>query len=323
MFEHILVPLDGSPLAEGVLPHVVAAARTSESQAFEPRVTLLRVLERPSATSLNRAIDPLDWGFIKAEAKAYLEEATARLRQVGVQTDNELLEGQAAQRIIDCAHEHHVSLIILSSHGRSGLSGWNVSSAVQKIILHAPMPVLIVRAFHPQTRELTGVNYRRILVPLDGSLRAESALPLASTLAQAHQAQLLLAHVSCRPAMPRHTLPTQEDVALANRLMERNRAEAASYVERLQTRLPMEAHIRLLEGDSAAAELDELVEREEVDLVVLTAHGYTGRSKWPYGSVALSILAYGSTSLLLVQDLCPEELAATWAAASATEHKGH
>lgn len=75
MFDHVLVPLDGSPLAECVLPHTVAVA-----QAFGSQVTLLQVLERTHAASQTRPVDPLDWYISKAEAGACLDGVTARLR---------------------------------------------------------------------------------------------------------------------------------------------------------------------------------------------------------------------------------------------------
>jgi nucleotide-binding universal stress UspA family protein len=318
MFEHILVPLDGSPLAECVLSHTVALAQT-----FGARVTLLQAVERGRATGLNRAIDPLSWHIRKVEAEAYLDEIVARLQAVDLRTDKVLLEGLAAERIIEFAHDQDVSLILLSSHGQSGLSEWNINSVVQKVILRAYMPVLIVRAYQPAISDLTGLRYRRLLVPLDGSQRAECVLPLASSLARFYDSQLLLAHVVSRPEVPRRAPLTQEEIELADRLTELNRREAVTYLEDLRSRLLSDAQIRLLISEYAAAALHELVVQENVDLVLLSAHGYTGEAKWPYGSVALNFIAYGTTPLLIMQDLPKEELERTQAEISAREHKGH
>jgi nucleotide-binding universal stress UspA family protein len=81
--------------------------------------------------------------------------------------------------------------------------------------------------------------------------------------------------------------------------------------------------IRLLVTDNIAASLHGVVEDEEVDLVALSAHGYSGRAKWPYGSVALNFIAYGTTPLLIVQDLSRDELEDTEAELAARERKGH
>jgi len=318
MFSHILVPLDGSPLAECVLPHTVAIAK-----AFGARSTLVRVLERSTTTGRLKSVDPLEWQFYKAEVKAYLDGVTVRLHEAGLQAERALLEGQAAEGVVQFARRHDVKLIVLSSHGRSGLSGWNVSGVVQKIILRAYVPTMIVRAYRPVTRELTGLRYRRLLVPLDCSQRAECVLPLAETLARFHGSQLLLAHVVRRPEMPRHAPPTQEDVELANKVTESNRLEAAKYLEQLQSRLAVDVQTRLIVSSDVAATLHELAEREDADLVLLSAHGYSGRAKWPYGSVTVSFIAYGTTPLFIMQDIPPDEVEPTQAEVAAREHKGH
>jgi len=318
MFEHILVPLDGSSLAECVLPHVVAVAR-----AFGSRVTLLQVLGRTRTPGLTRFVDPLGWYINEAESRAYLDKRIARLQEAGLRVESTLLEGQAAERIIDFARDTDVGLIILSSHGRSGLSGWNVSSIVLKIILRAYIPVMIVRAYQPATGDLTGLRYKELLVPLDCSQRAECALPLATTLAHFHESELLVAHVVSRPQMPRRAAAAQEDIELANRLVERNTQEATQYLEQLQPRLNTDVQTRLIVSDHATAALHDLVEQANVDLVVLSAHGYSGGTEWPYGSLVTNFIGYGTTPLLIVQDLSPEEVMRTKAEMSIRERKGH
>jgi len=318
MPNHILVPLDGSHLAECVLPHAAAIAR-----AFESQVTLLRVLAPTSPAGRVRPVDPLDWHIAKTEAQTYLDKWTTRLWEAGTRADNALVEGSVAERIIEFAHTHDVNLLILSSHGQSGLSGWNVSSIVQKVILRAYMPMMIVRAYRPVTHDLTGLRYQRLLVPLDGSQRAECALPPAITLARSHEARLLLAHVAHRPEMLRRAPPVREDVELADRITKRNQVKASKYLEKIQTPPSLEIQTRLLINASAAAALHELIAEENVDLVVLSAHGHSGGTKWPYGSVALNLVTYGTSPLLIVQDLSPAELAGTPAEAAAGEHRGH
>lgn len=318
MFDQILVPLDGSPLAECVLPHAVAVA-----QAFGGRVTLLRVLERPQSLNRGRSFDLLDWRIAAAESRAYLEGVAKRLEGVGLAVESAVVEGQAAEQVIEFARTRGVDLIILSSHGQSGLSGWNVSSVVQKIIMRACMPTMIARAYQPFPPSLTGLRYRRLLLALDGSQRAECVLPPATTLARVHGAQVVLAHVARRPEMPRRVPPTAEDLELVHRITERNRQEAADYLEDLRSHLPVETRTLLLVEDSVPTALHQLVEQEEVDLVMLSAHGSSGGARWPYGSVAVSFIAYGTTPLLIVQDLSPDELERSLAELAARETKGH
>jgi nucleotide-binding universal stress UspA family protein len=314
MFDKILLPVDRSSLAECVLPHVIAIAL-----AFESRVTLLHVMDVNNRASWRRAIDPLNWQIRKAEADTYMNDMTRRLQKAGLSSEVRILEGQAAERVVEFSRTNDIQLIILSSHGQSGLSGWNVSSVVQKIILRAHTSILIVRAYQPASTELTGLRYRRFLLPLDGSQRAECVLPAAAALARSNQAGILLAHVIQRPIMPRQTPPTREDTELADRVVARNRAEAVRYLEGLQSRLSGDIQTRLLVSDQPAATLHELADQEKIDLVLLSAHGLSALTRWPYGSVVCSFISYGTAPLLIVQDVPQSKIAATQAEISFRE----
>lgn len=319
MFDHILVPLDGSPLAEGALAHSVALA-----QAFAARLTLLRVLQRTPEAEPLHFVNALDWRVARAEAQTYLDGLASRLQGAGLSVSTAVAEGEAAERIIEFAQGHGVDLIVISNHGESGLSGWNISSVAQKVVRRAYMSTLIVRAYQATSPDPAGLRYRRLLVPLDGSPRAEYALPLAASLARAQGAELLLAHVVARPALPGRTPPAPEDEALLERLVERSRLEGGRYLQEMGSWLSSEGtSVReaLLVGDSVAAALHGLVEDEGVDLVLMTAHGHSGDGRWPYGSVAVSLIARGTTPLLLVQDV-PFERVQPTPAEMATKAQG-
>jgi nucleotide-binding universal stress UspA family protein len=317
MFEHILVPLDGSALAEKVLPHAVIMART-----FDARITLLRAVERQFGAEMPSVIDPMNWEIRKSEAQAYLDEVGTRLAEMDLQVHQILAEGPAAERIIDFARANDVDLIVISSHGRSGLTEWNISSVVQKVILGAYTPALIVRAYRPVPADLADLSYRRVLVPLDSSQRAECVLPLAAALVRSQDSMLLLAHVVSEPEAPRRIGMTDEARKLIEQLTRLNREQARDYLEGVTSRLsvPVEPHV--LEGNTPVA-LHELVRTRDVDLVVLNAHGYSGEAAWPYGSVALNFIAYGNTPLLIMQDIPREEIRTTAAEQVAQERKGH
>ena len=314
MFNRILLPLDRSAVAECVLPHAVAVAH-----AFESRITLVHAMDPSPGANWNRAVDPLTWQIRKAEADSYLGSLALRLQQTGLQAEKQVLDGSAAEQIVDFSRRTGAPLIMISSHGQSGLSGWNVSSVVLKVILRAYTSIMIVRAYQPTPTEMTGLRYRRILVPIDGSLRAEYVLPLASTLARFHEAQILLAHVVKRPELPRRTPPSREDVELADRLVERNRTEAVQYLEDLRSQLSGEVQARVLVSNHVAATLHELVEPERIDLVVLSAHGHSGLTQWPHGSVVISFITFGTTPLLIVQDLPPDKIKPSLAEIAARE----
>jgi nucleotide-binding universal stress UspA family protein len=145
--------------------------------------------------------------------------------------------------------------------------------------------------------------YEKILVPLDGSQRAEITLPIATSFAQNCGAQLVLAHVVHRPEMPRHAPPNVEEMELVERIVALNQTEAARYLENIASRLGGDVETRLLVSNNIAASLHQLVEQERIDLVVLSAHGYSGEPQWPYGSVTSHLIAYSKTPVLVVQDL--------------------
>lgn len=319
MFNHILAPLDESPLAECALPHAVTLAR-----AFNARITLLHVVERDTFGGPGGAIiDPLRWQVRKAEARAYLNQVAGRFEEIGLQAHTAILEGPAAERIIEFAHDHDVGLIAISTHGQSGLSGWNVSSVVQKVILRAHVPVMIVRAYACPTTAISDIGYRRLLVPLDGTRRAEYVLPLATTLAHASGSRLILAYVVSKPEVPRRMPLSGEEGQLVERITELNLERGRAYLERMSAQFPPQTETRLVASEDPAAALHDLVAQENIDVVALGARGHTGETRWPYGCVALNLIAYGTTPLLIVQDLSPEELESTRAEVMAREVKGH
>jgi nucleotide-binding universal stress UspA family protein len=319
MIDHILVPLDGSSLAERVLPHLFALSRP-----FGSRVTLLRVVSRSEKTQPSQRIDPLDWQMLEAEAHSYLNKLTNKLTQTGLTVRNVLLQGDPASRIVEFVQNEDVDLLMLSSHGSSGLTGWNISNVVQKTVIRVHKPTMIIRAYQHAQAEQSDGYYKKILIPLDGSSRAECVLPLATSLADFHKAQLILAHLVRRPELPRRAPPSQEESELADKLVERNRQEASHYLKELQERFPMNSKAHLLVCEDVADTLHALVDEEKPDLVVISAHGYSGSAHRPYGSLALNFIAYGTTPLLIIQDM-PNSYAAFPAPAESAsrEHSGH
>jgi nucleotide-binding universal stress UspA family protein len=220
-----------------------------------------------------------------------------------------VLEGLVAEGIAEYAKNQGIKMIILSSHGRNGLTQWGISSITQKIILSAPTSVLIVRA-HQYANHFGELSetpvYQRILVPLDGSQRAENVIPIITQLAQFHKSQIHLVQVVQAPEMARQMPPSPEDIDLSNRVVARNQEEAERYLEQLKSRsylegMAIQAH--LITSDNAAVELHQIVEQEHIDMVALSAHGYSGNHQWPYGSMVNNFIMYGKTPLLIVQDL--------------------
>ena len=106
--------------------------------------------------------------------------------------------------------------------------------------------------------------------------------------------------------MARQMPPVREDVELSNLVVKRNREEAERYLEQLKSRSYLEGiaiQTHLITSDNAAVALHQLEEQEHIDLVALSAHGYSGNHQWPYGSMVNNFITYGRMSLLIVQDL--------------------
>ncbi len=289
MLNTVLVPLDGSSLAECVLPHAVAIA-----EIFDAQVTLLNILEQPAESLRMPKADPLDWYLKKTEADTYLSGVKTRLEECNLSVKKILVEGRATEQIVELAHSSSADLLILSSHdGR----------IVQQILQRIRTSTLIIRTNEPNTTHISDLRYQRLLVPLDGSRRAGATLPLATALAEAHQAELVLVHVVNKPEMARHMPLTLEDEELMNRFVERNQEEGTKYLESLQAHLPPNVQTRLLVSDNVAATLQRFSEQEGIDLLILSAHGYSGEAKWPYGGVTNRFITDGTMPLLIVQDL--------------------
>lgn len=301
MFDPILVPLDGSQLAECVLPHVVALARP-----FNAEITLLRVLEKNQAASAP-LYDLLNWQINKTKAALYLEKTKTRFQESGLRARPTVLEGLVAEGITEFAQNQGTKLIILSSHGSSGLTQWGISSITQKIILSAQTSLFIVRAHQHHSGESSeNPVYQRILVPLDGSQRAENVLPIITQLAHYHKSEIHLVNVVQTPEMARQMPPAREDIELSNQVIARNQEEAGRYLEQVKSRSPLEditVKIHLLTSDNAAVALHQLIDQEQIELLVLSAHGYSGNRQWPYGSLVNNFIMYGKVPLLIVQDL--------------------
>jgi nucleotide-binding universal stress UspA family protein len=318
MFERVLVPLDGSALAESVLPHVVAF-----SKAFGSKCILVRVLEGPASEDEVHPVDPLDWRIKKAQATSYLEEQAESLRGAELTAETVVLEGTPAARICEYTQEAEIGLIIMSSHGQSGISRWNVSSVVQKTAERARTSILIVRAYQPKATSLTSLQYQKVVLPLDGSRRAETALSPVTTLVQYHGAELLLVHVVERPELPLRIPLSDEDRKLVEGLVDRKEKAAELYLDELKSQLSVPFEARTLVCEDVPASLRQLIRDEEADILVLTAHGHSGDTRRHYGSLTLNFIEYGAIPLLIVQDLPPEEIEPMEAELAAKETKGH
>ena len=312
MFKKILVPLDGSTVAESALPHVATFVRI-----FGARIQLLRVLSQGYTNLHPGPVGPLERNQQKFEAETYLEKVAERLRNSGLPVEQYVLEGEAGQVIVEFARSHGDDLIVLSRHGKGGLSVWNVNSVIHRVLQRSYRSLLILPARFDYRVNLASLRYQRLLVPLDGSQRSEWSLSLADQLARSQNAQVILAHVVKKEPIDRFTIPSQEDLELAAKLAEQRYQEASRYLGELQSRFSSGYHTVLEISENISSTLHRIAATNQADLVLLCAHGYSASSAWPYGSVTASFIQYFNRPVLILQDLPLRNLAAS---ASETEN---
>ncbi len=297
MFSRILVPLDGSQLSERALPHAVRMA-----QIFNARLMLLQVLEAEHTDGL---IDPLSWQIRKAESDLYLRDQVRLLAEREIDVTYQILEGRTPEMIVQFAQENEIDLVVISSHGRGGLSRWDISSVVAKVVEKIYLPLLLIRAYQPLADDEAQSLYKKLLLPVDNSKRAECALQVAQAIANANQAEIVLAHVLRRPEVPQTVPETEEMNRLVEDFMALSRKASATYLEDLHARTPTPSRMVIVKSDSVTRGLHNLAEEEAADLLVICAHGQGGPSDWPYGTIAKHYIEHGTRSVLVMQDIPP------------------
>jgi nucleotide-binding universal stress UspA family protein len=297
-FRRIAVCVDGSEMGETLVRHAAMVAA-----AFGAPLTILRVLESESNTDTTPS-DPLDWGVRQREARAYLEQLVSLAGHCDMDVRSELIQGRAAEQICGWALQHGADLTVLASHGEHGRSEWTLSSTARKLVDAVPGSLLLVPA-DGDRRDGRAVRYRRIMVPLDGSVRAESVLPIATRLAKAHEGELLIAHVTPAPELTKVGPLTAQDLDLEQRVIARNERVARSYLDQIRARLSeagLAARTVLSRSGDARTRLARLVRREGVDLLILSAYGRRGPRDTPCGSVAAHLLTQVAVPLLVIRE---------------------
>jgi nucleotide-binding universal stress UspA family protein len=296
MYKHLLVPLDGSRLAEAVFPAVAFLA-----ERLAARVTLLHVVERGAPETVHgqrHLTEPI-------QARAYLEDA-ARLTlpsTVSVEVHvGAAGEGGVAQSIVRFAAESCADLIVMCSHGHSGLRHLLSGSNAQQLVGCGTISVLQIRP--PDEGPDASFSCRKILVPLDGRPEHEEGLEVAAGLSKACQAVLLL--LTTVPTLK--TLPPERAAAAslmpgaAAAILDVNTVGAEAYLgdklRSLRTR-GVVSESETARGDPAEVIL-QVAERSAADLIVLGTHRRTGTEAFWSGSVAPRVANRSRTPVLLV-----------------------
>lgn len=282
----ILLPLDGSELADRAVPFAATlAARTGQP------LLLLRAVDPLSAA--NAAEEER----LAHEASAALEATAAWLAAHGARAELEVAHDPPDVAILDAAGRPDVGLVVMSTHGRGGLDRWLHGSIADAVLRDAPTPVLIVPA---QGVEAWSDTAPKILVPLDGSDRARAALGPAQELARVLRGSLVLASVVPFPQYVAYAEgyafiePDPNDAALA---------QMRAYLEEIAEPLRaagLAVEVSVAYG-SAYSGVTATAEAYEAAAVVMATHGRGGVARALLGSVATATIRQAGVPVLLVR----------------------
>jgi len=273
MFTHILLPIDGSELAERPLAYVERIAPITGATIH--LVEVVQLLPNPTWMLVPGIVPETEYEQAREEVTGYLEATRARLLANGVRDVRVTqLTGDPAASLLDYERDAGIDLVVMSSHGRTGLARFALGSVAERLVQYGSTPVLLVRAFGEVAIP------RHVVVPLDGSTRAEATLGVVEQLAPQLLREVTLLRV----------VRNDEEGREAERYLQ-------SIVGRLQ-REGVTVHPWVAEGDPAAAIVEAAGPGK---LVVMTTHGRGGFTRWALGSVADRVAHGAAGAVMLVR----------------------
>ena len=294
-WRRVMATIDDSDLSELAISHGIAIAN-----ALGAELILAHVVEpRQRRESLT---DPVEWHLRRQRARSRVEGFALQRADEVKHIETRVEEGRAGEQICRLAQDIHADLTVMCMRGEGGTSDTGMGQTAQAVVDHAPCSVLLIPASAKQERH---VRYRRVVVPLDGSSSAESALPLALRVTKAESAELLLLHAVPTPELTEIGPPEPEDSELRARVQRRNERVAQTYLSCVSTRMscktPSIRTLLLQHGDSRHL-LVRAMEDENVDLIVMASHGHSAHTDVAFGSVASHLLTHASAPILLVRN---------------------
>jgi nucleotide-binding universal stress UspA family protein len=306
MYRAILVPLDGSSLAERALPYAQHLTRASAARLLLVRAALAHTI--PGTGRLQIQAEAV------REAETYLREAAARLAQSGV-VETAMFYGDAAEAILEEVRLRKIDLVVMATHGRSGIGRWLYGSVADEVLRHLDVPLLLIP---PACRiAWPTVAPARVVVPLDGSAVAEEALGPARALATALAADLLLVRAIDAPAADGGA--DVDDTTLVGWSgRESTLVETVRYLEE-QDGVVSRAAQQYLEDTAGelraagyavslhtafgppAVVISDVAQDGEIAAIVMATHGRSGLARLVLGSTTDGVLRHGTQPLLVVR----------------------
>lgn len=308
MYARILVPLDGSELAEEVLPYAQALAK-----GLRTRIELLRVIEPPPEEMAvpGHGVYPY-WSVdnVRSNARDYLEGIASTLREEGLSAFTKVREGRPADWVAAEAELEPDTLVAMSGHGRSGITRWILGSVTDRILHTTSTPVLVIHAGGKEGAS-SEQEVGNLLVPLDGSPLAEQVLPHVATLGAVLGAKVHL--VRANPSKGEYHAylghyPMDASATVYTGIYEEfskeEDARAMEYLHGVKDRLRgmgiTSVEESLLKGHAAEVIID-LAQEIPSCMVLMSSHGSAGIGRWILGSVADRVVRYTGVPVLIVR----------------------
>lgn len=299
MYSRILVPLDGSTTAEKVLPYVRFLA-TKLSLPVE-LFAVVDIAEIAGGVGADKArfLDTLT-ADATAHCRGYLEKAASTLSDT--RTRSTVAKGRAAEAIIEQGAADKTTLIAMATHGRSGLNRFLLGSVAEKVLRGTANPLLLVRYTEAITADRVAA-VQSIVVPLDGSELAESALPAVIELAQKLDLEVELFRAY---HIPYNVYAGDEAVygINYNDLIAGVRDEASSYLEKKTAELKSAGLKRVSAVSKEGFAADQIISRARSapqSLIAMSSHGRSGVKRWVLGSVAETVVRHAAGPVLITR----------------------
>ena len=287
MYTKLLVPLDGSRLAEQILPYARLFA-----EAYGIPVELVRVEDLDAGAPFRPPQPNSD----------YLQEASARYFPSPLRVDLIEERGKPAQVIVDRAKADPSYLIAMTTHGLSGMRRWMLGSVASQVVQSAANPVLLIRSMEGKD-PASEISLKMAFVPLDGSALAEKILPHIVALAQKVKLEMNLVRVYTSPA-DAYVVGNGIYLEALSQHREKLRNEAEAYLDAKIQALRAEGLHRVVsivvEGD-AAGEIIDLARKTPDNLVAMSTHGRSGVERWVLGSIAEKVIHYSHDPVLIIR----------------------
>ena len=300
-FRSMLVPLDGSPLAEQTIPLALEIARAARSKL---RLVLVHPLLPPpfyeESAQLYVTVDLA----MRKSARDYLRGLAARLReQSGLQISSVILDGPTEAALARYVHDIGADLVAMTTHGRGGVRGAWLGSVADRLVRRLDVPILVTRAREGAGTLSASPKIREILVPLDGSGLAEAALAPAAAMAELFEAELVLAQIV--PSLTAGSLlPVNFAAGYDRDAAALQRKQAQDYLEGLGEDLRKRG-TRVRTTVSVAPNVGEaligLAHPQRIDLVAIATHGRSRVQRLMLGSVADKLIRGAEPPVLVVR----------------------